>query len=287
MASVDQIVTKLEDLSEEVCSEKVTVRNKAVDQLKALFDGNLTTVQEGVFCRLNSRSADLVFSLSVLSGATPSSLLPKYVFSNVFNGLLKVKIKNPDLSFKTNSMFTFQHASRQEQTQTGGSSQRADNKAPLFITIIQYLIDYCNQAEANRIPTSLIFDNILKIFDDGFYSRHYGVQFLKILTVYLSNPNQSNFYNIDKVLWKRLLEGCRQMFECSPEGPRNHSIHCFEHIIQLSKHSYLSDVLVEFVPFVESLFDSAEKNGTINSVLRIGFHMTKMVSERQLKPNPP
>lgn len=40
MASVDQIVTRLEDLSEDVCSEKVTLRNKGIDQVKQIFGEN-------------------------------------------------------------------------------------------------------------------------------------------------------------------------------------------------------------------------------------------------------
>lgn len=172
-------------------------------------------------------------------------------------------------------MSSFQHATRLEQTQ----SQRTDNKAPVFITIIQYLIDYCNQVEANRIPTSLIFDSLLKIFEDGFYARQYGLQFLNILALYLSNTNHSNFFNIDKALWKRLLDGCKQMCDCSAEGSRSHAIQCIGRIVELgSSYSYLSDILVELVPFVESLFVDAEKSGNISAVFSIGFQLTKIVS---------
>lgn len=168
--------------------------------------------------------------------------------------------------------FSLQHATRQEQTQT----QRADNKAAVFITITQYLIDNCNQLEANRIPSSLIFDSILSIFEDSFYARQYGLQFLNILAMYLSVPNHSNFFNVDKALWRRLLDGCRQMCEHGGEGQRNYAIQCIAMVLELgSLYSYLPDVVVDFVPFVESLFADA---GKANDVLRICFLLTKNVS---------
>lgn len=51
-------------------------------------------------------------------------------------------------------------------------------------------------------------------------------------------------------------------------------------IVELgSSYSYLSDILVEFVPFVESLFVDAEKSGNISVVFNIGFQLTKIVSK--------
>ena len=41
MESVDCIVTRIEDLSVEASSEKVTVRNNAIDQVKKIFDSNV------------------------------------------------------------------------------------------------------------------------------------------------------------------------------------------------------------------------------------------------------
>lgn len=40
MDNVEQLVTRMEDLSHDVCSEKVTVRNKAIDQVKLIFSEN-------------------------------------------------------------------------------------------------------------------------------------------------------------------------------------------------------------------------------------------------------
>lgn len=71
MTSVDEIVCRLEDLSSEAQSTKVTVRNKAIDQLKQMFD---------------------TLSLSaILSGQTHSTLEPKQIFINIFEGMFKVR----------------------------------------------------------------------------------------------------------------------------------------------------------------------------------------------------
>lgn len=94
MASVDQIVTRLEDLSADVCSEKVTQRNKAIDQVKQIFDSSVSFRVANISFFFPQLS--LKFPLkptavqAILTGATASSLTPKYVFSNIFNGLLKV-----------------------------------------------------------------------------------------------------------------------------------------------------------------------------------------------------
>lgn len=145
----------------------------------------------------------------------------------------------------------------------------------MFITIIKYLVDYCNQLQANRIPTTVIFDSVLSIFDDIFYARQYGVQFLNILAQYLCSPNHSNFFNIDKGLWRRLLDGCKQIYEMSSEDQRNPVVQSMIKILELgSEYSYLPDVIVDYVPFVESLF-VATKN---QSVLSIVSRLTKIVS---------
>lgn len=72
MDNWDGTVTNLEDWSSEARSEKVSIRNKAIDQLKQEFDTRPTIVQ------------------NLLSGATRSTLIPKEIFVNVFEGLFKV-----------------------------------------------------------------------------------------------------------------------------------------------------------------------------------------------------
>lgn len=118
----------------------------------------------------------------------------------------------------------------------------------------------------------------MSIFEDGFYARQYGVAFLNILVKYLSQPNHSNFFNVDKGLWKRLLNGCKEMCECG-EGQRTNAIQCLVKILELGAlYSYLPDVIVDFVPFAETLFLDAEKSGCANDVFTVGFLLTKIVS---------
>ena len=127
----------------------------------------------------------------------------------------------------------------------------------------------------------MIFDSILTIFEDGHHARQYGVQFLNILAVYLSSQNHNNFFNIDKGLWRRLLEGCKQMCEYTGTGNglRNNAIQCIVRILELgTEYSYLADVLVDFVPFVESLF-AENVNSVSLDLLKIGFLLTKTVSK--------
>lgn len=134
--------------------------------------------------------------------------------------------------------------------------------------------------EANRIPTSLIFDSILSIFEDGFYARQYGVQFLNMLALYLSTPNRSNFFNLDKGLWRRLFDGCKQVREYVGEGQKSNTVQCMVKILELgAQYSYLADVIVDVVPFIESLFVDAERSDCANDVFRMGFLLTQMVSE--------
>lgn len=65
------------------------------------------------------------------------------------------------------------------------------------------------------------------------------------------------------------------MYQCSGQGQRNHAIQCMAKILELgAEYSYLSDVLVDFVPFVESILCDQDN---IN-VLRIAFLLTKNVS---------
>lgn len=44
MSSSDQLVKRLEDLSADVCSDKVTIRNKAIDQVKQILDSSVSIV---------------------------------------------------------------------------------------------------------------------------------------------------------------------------------------------------------------------------------------------------
>lgn len=57
------------------------------------------------------------------------------------------------------------------------------------------------------------------------------------------------------------------------------AIQCIAQILELgSLYSYLPDVLVDFVPFLESLFIDADKYGNVNEVFKISFLLTKIVS---------
>lgn len=68
------------------------------------------------------------------------------------------------------------------------------------------------------------------------------------------------------------------MCECG-EGQRTNAIQCIVRILELGAlYSYLPDVIVDFVPFAETLFVDAEKGGCANDVFTVGFLLTKIVS---------
>lgn len=106
MATVDQLVTRLEDLSAEVCSEKVTARNKAIDQVKQIFDSSVS-VDSYVYWHLTTiESPDLHFwVLRIVRSSVLQSDHPKYI-AVLFINCENCEIRVSRSSITTSSLYS-------------------------------------------------------------------------------------------------------------------------------------------------------------------------------------
>lgn len=77
---LDQLVTRLEDLSADVCSEKVTARNKAIDQVKQIFDSSVSVEPLSFLAFNRDESPDIqLWVLRIVHSSPPDYDWSKYI----------------------------------------------------------------------------------------------------------------------------------------------------------------------------------------------------------------
>lgn len=122
----------------------------------------------------------------------------------------------------------------------------------------------------------MFIERILQIFEDDFYVRQYGIKFLKLLHQYLTFKNAPNVGAVDKLLWRRLLASCQRVFEKNCDSSKSIALQCVLVVLELgTEQSYLVDALIDYVPFVESLF--VDKSNWQTEAIRISLILCKNV----------